>query len=139
MKTPVSKKVCYFLAIYEDRDSGGYWTRFAEFPAADQGETIEDAVAAATVFLQDIVDEYGSMKKPLPKPLGIEAFRKKLDPEDGEPVCIAPVFVFPPAPAVRIQITAKANQIAAIDEYARAHSQTRSQVLINSALEAIRA
>ena len=43
MKTPQSKKMMFFLAIYK-ADEGGYWSRFTEFPAADQGETLQDTV-----------------------------------------------------------------------------------------------
>lgn len=137
MKTPQVAKVCYFAAVYADPD-GGYWTKFADFPAFDQGETIEDAVRQLTIFLQDIIDEKSRLKQKLPAPSGIEEFKKKLAPQDGEVVCIVPVFAYLSSPAVRVQITAKANQIAAIDEYARQHNLTRSDVLINSALAAIR-
>ena len=138
MKTPQGKRVMYFLAVYA-AEEGGYWTRFVDFPAADQGETLEEALANAADFLQDIVDKYAKvMKKPLPAPLSIEEFTARLDPADGKPVCVVPIFAWPPAPAVRIQITAKANQIAEIDTYARAHDLTRSEVLIQSALTAIR-
>ena len=134
MKTPRCKKVMYFLAVYA-AEEGGYWTRFVEFPAADQGETLEEAIENATDFLQGIVDDYAkTMKEPLPEPLSIEEFKKRLDPADGNPVCIVPIFVCPPSPVVRVQITAKANQIAEIDAYARAHDLTRSEFLIQSAL-----
>lgn len=137
MKTPKAARVCYYLAIYKDVKSG-YWSRFVDFPAADQGETIEETVLQSTAFLQGIVDEYARKKQKLPVPSDIEEFKRKLDKDDGEVVCIAPVFAYPPSPAIRIQITAKANQIAAIDEYARSNRLTRSDVLIQSALSAIR-
>lgn len=138
MKTPNAKKLMYFLAVYK-AEEGGFWSRFVEFPAADQGETLEDAVTQATVFLEGIVKDYAkNMKAPLPEPLTIEEFKKKLDPSDGEPVCIVPIFVYPPSPAVRIQLTAKANQIAELDAYAREHNLTRSELMISSTLDYIR-
>lgn len=137
MKTPENKKVCYFAAIYPDKD-GGYWTRFVDFPATSQGDMIEDAIQQLTVFLQDIVDEMGKLKKDLPVPTRIEDVKAKLDPEDGDAVCIVPVFAYLPSPTIRVQITARANKIAAIDAYAKAHSLNRSELLIESTLAAIR-
>ena len=138
MKTPNAKKMMYFLAIYR-AEEGGFWSRFVDFPAADQGDTIEDAVTQATVFLDGIIKEYSkNIKNDLPEPLTIEEFKKKLDPSDGEPVCIVPIMVYPPSPTVRIQLTAKANQIAEIDSYAREHNLTRSELMTLSSIEYIR-
>ena len=138
MKTPKSKKVCYFFAIYK-AEEGGYWGRFVDFPAADQGETIDDILYQATDFLQGILDEYDKTGESIPAPSDIETFRSKLDPEDGTPVCISPVLAYPPSPSVRVQITAKASQIAEIDRFARANAMTRSEFLIQSALRAAKA
>ena len=138
MKTPRSKKVCYFFAIYK-AEEGGYWGRFVDFPAADQGETIDDILCQATDFLQGILEEYDKLGLPITPPSDIETFRSKLDPEDGTPVCISPVLAYPPSPSVRVQITAKASQIAEIDRFARANSMTRSEFLIHSALQAAKA
>ena len=138
MKTPRAKKVCYFFAIYK-AEEGGYWGRFVDFPAAEQGETIDDILYQATDFLQGIIDEYDKLGLPISPPSDIETFRSKLDPEDGIPVCISPVLAYPPSPSVRIQITAKASQIAEIDRFARANAITRSEFLIQSALRAAKA
>ena len=138
MKTPRAKKVCYFFAIYK-AEEGGYWGRFVDFPAAEQGETIDDILYQATDFLQGIIDEYDKLGLPISPPSDIETFRSKLDPEDGTPVCVSPVLAYPPSPSVRIQITAKASQIAEIDRFARANALTRSEFLIQSALRAAKA
>ncbi len=138
MKTPRAKKVCYFFAIYK-AEEGGYWGRFVDFPAAEQGETIDDILYQATDFLQGIIDEYDKLGLPISPPSDIETFRSKLDPEDGTPVCVSPVLAYPPSPSVRIQITAKARQIAEIDRFARANAITRSEFLIQSALRAAKA
>lgn len=137
--TPDTKKMIYFLAVYP-AEEGGFWTRFVDFPAADQGESVEDAILQSSTFLQDIVDCYAeTVKKPLPVPTPIENFRAKLDPEDGEPLCIVPVTVYPPAKTQRINITGKANLFAKIDDYAKRHHLTRSDLMISSTLEYIQA
>jgi len=138
MRTPKSRKVCYFFAIYK-AEEGGYWGRFVDFPAADQGETIDEILYQAGDFLQDILDENEKLGIPTPKPSDIDTFRSKLDPEDGTPVCISPVLAYPPSPSVRVQITAKANQLSEIDQYAKANDMTRSEFLIQSALRVARA
>lgn len=48
--TPDTKKLIYFLAIYP-AEEGGFWTRFVDFPAADQGESVEDAILQSSAFL----------------------------------------------------------------------------------------
>lgn len=139
MKTPKTKKLMYFAAVYAAPE-GGYTTVLADFPAYDQGETMEEAIAETEEFLQGIVDQYSKATgKKLPKPSAIEEFKAKLDPADGVPVCIAPVFAFPHAPAARIQLTTKVNFLSMIDDYARRHHMTRSDLMITSTLEFIRA
>ena len=138
MKTPKTKKVCYFFAIYK-AEEGGYWGRFVDFPAADQGDTIDEILYQASEFLQGILENYEKANLEIAPPSDIETFRSKLDPEDGVPVCISPVLAYPPSPSVRVQITAKANQLSEIDQYARANDMTRSEFLIQSALRAARA
>ncbi len=139
MKKTSTKKLMYFVAVYSAAE-GGYTTVIADFPAYDQGETIEDAIAQATDFVQGIVDEYtAATGKELPPASDIETFKKKLDPEYGEPVCISPVFALPPSPTVRIQLTAKENRIAEIDRYARQSGRTRSDVMIAATIDYIRA
>lgn len=54
-------------------------------------------------------------------------------------LCIVPVTVYPPAKTQRINITGKANLFAKIDDYAKRHHLTRSDLMISSTLEYIRA
>ncbi len=100
MRKTNAKKLMYFVAVYAAAE-GGYTTVIADFPAYDQGETIEDAIMQATDFLQGIVDGYtAATGQALPEASSIETFKSKLNPEDGEPVCISPIFAFPPANVV---------------------------------------
>ncbi len=137
MKTPRTEKLMYFVAIYKDA-SGGYWAHFADFPATDQGETIEETIAQAGEFLEGIAAHYADSGEALPRPSTLDEAKAKLDPADGTPECFAPVFVYPPSPTVRIQLTARANKIAEIDDYARRKKLTRSELMINASLNYIR-
>lgn len=139
MKTPETRKVMYLMAVYPAKE-GGYWTRFVDFPAADQGETLEETLENAADFLQGIVDNYAKvMKKPLPPASSVEDFKKKLDPADGEPVCIMPVFAVLPSPTVRIQLTAGADAIRIIDSFARKSGRARSRLMVDATLDYIHA
>ena len=132
MKTPYVKKLMYFVAIYKN-GKDGYWSRFCDFPAADQGETIEETILNSTIFLDSIIQNFQATKSlKLPKAMDIQEFKKNLDPKDGEPVCITPVFVYPPSLTVRIQLTGKANHIEVIDNYAKSNHLTRSGQLYSS-------
>ena len=138
MRTPDSSKKMFFLAIYKDSEKG-YWTRFVDFPAADQGETIEDAVENSTKMLESIIHQYSVVcKKSLPDPLPLAEFKKSLDPSDGPVECIVPIFIYPPSPPVRIQITGKVHEFNKIDIYAKSKHLTRSELMIKATLDYIR-
>lgn len=111
---------------------------FCDFPAADQGETIEETILNSTIFLDSIIQNFQATKSlKLPKAMDIQEFKKNLDPKDGEPVCITPIFVYPPSPTVRIQLTGKANQIEVIDNYAKSNHLSRSELMITATLNYI--
>lgn len=134
-----SKSLTYYLAIYSD-ETGLFWTKFADFDClVDQGETVEDAIAQSTMFLDSTVEYMTEHNKPLPQPSTVLEFKKKLDPEDGEPLCIVPVTVYPPAKTERINITGKGEVFARIDDYAKRHHLTRSELMVNATIEYIRA
>ena len=68
-----------------------------------------------------------------------EEIKAKLDPAAGDPLCIVPVTVYPPAQTQRINITGKGDVFARISDYARRHHLTRSELMINATLEHIKA
>ena len=133
-----SKKLTYFLAVYED-ESQKYWTTFADFDCVvDQGDTIEEAIANSTDFLDATAIHMIKTNTPFPKPSKIIDFKKKLDPADGEPICLVPVTVYPPAKTERINITGKSNVFAEITDYAKKHHLTRSDLMIQATMDYIK-
>lgn len=133
-----SKKLTYFLAVYED-ESQKYWTTFADFDClVDQGDTIEEAIANSTAFLDATAIHMVETNTPFPKPSKIIDFKKKLDSADGEPICLVPVTVYPPAKTERINITGKSNVFAEITDYAKKHHLTRSDLMIQATMEYIK-
>lgn len=138
MKTPSPKRT-YYLAIYE-AEEGGAWTSFADFDCLiDQGETVEDAIKQSTIFLESVLEDRVAHGEQCPEPSEIHDFIRKLDPEDGTPLCIVPVTVFFPTKTVRVNITGKDAVFAQIDDYAKWHHMTRSELMINATLNHIAA
>lgn len=135
-----AKKKIYLIAIYPD-ENGFCMAKFPDFPelAADFGKNFDDCVLESSRFLDDVIADKVERGKPIPEPTPATAIRSKLDPADGEPICIVPVTVYPPAKTERINITGKGDVFARIDGYAKRHHLTRSDLMISSTLEFIKA
>ena len=134
----MNKRV-YYAAVYSDGD-GGFLARFPDFPemAADYGHNFNDCVEQCTNFLVDVVAYMIENNQELPKASSGDVAIAKLDPQDGEVMCLVPVVIYPPAPTKRINITGKEDVFARIDDYAKAHHITRSELMINATLEYMR-
>lgn len=135
-----AKKKIYLIAIYPD-ENGCCMAKFPDFPelAADFGKNFDDCVLESSRFLDDVIADKVERGKPIPEPTSAAEFKEKLDPADGEPICIVPVTVYPPAKTERINITGKGDVFARIDDYAKRHHLTRSELMISSTLEFIKA
>lgn len=135
-----TKKKIYLIAVYPD-ENGCCMAKFPDFPelAPDFGKNFEDCVLESSRFLDTVIAEKVERGKPIPEPTPATEFRDKLDPADGEPLCVVPVTVFLPAKTERINITGKSDVFARINDFARRHHLTRSELMINATLEHIRA
>ena len=135
-----AKKKTYLIAIYPD-EKGYCMAKFPDFPelAPDFGKNFEDCVLESSRFLDAVISDKVERGKPIPEPTPPLAFKAKLDPDDGEPLCIVPVTVCLPAKTERINITGKGDIFARINDYARRHHLTRSELMIRSTLEYIQA
>ena len=133
------EKKIYLIAIYPD-EKGCYMSKFPDFPelAADYGKNFEDCVLQSSRFLDEVIADKVERGKSIPKPTPARELRAKLNPEDGEPLCIVPVTVYPPEKTERINITGKGNVFALIDDYAKRHHLTRSELMITSTMEFIK-
>ena len=135
-----AKKKTYLIAVYPD-ENGCCMAKFPDFPelAPDFGKNFEDCVLESSRFLDAVIADKVERNKPIPDPTSATEFRAKLDPADGEPLCVVPVTVFLPAKTERINITGKSDVFARIDAYAKRHHLTRSDLMIRSTLEYIQA
>ena len=128
-------KKTYYLAVYED-ETGGFTGDFADFECViDQGDTLEQVVANTRDLLNFFIADMIENNVELPEPSDGKTFKAKLE---KEPFCIVPVAVYPPEKTERINITAAGNLLAEITDYAKAHKISRSELMVNAALEHIR-
>lgn len=134
------EKKIYLIAIYPD-ENGCCMAKFPDFPelAADFGKDFEDCVLESARFLDDVIADKIERGKPIPEPSSAAEIKAKLDPADGEPLCIVPVTVYPPAKTERINITGKGDVFARINDYAKRHHISRSELMIDATLDYIRA
>lgn len=133
------QKRVYYAAVYADED-GGFVARFPDFPemVADFGGDFNDCVEKCSKFLVDVVDYMTENNEKLPVASSGDMAIAKLDPADGAHLCLVPVVVYPPAPTKRINITGKEDVFARIDDYAKTHHLTRSELMINATIEYMR-
>ena len=139
MANKTNRKRIYYVAVYPD-ENGCYMMTFPDFPdmAADFGKTFEDCVISGKEFLNDVISVMVENGESLPEPTPPEMLRQKLDMSRDDLLCIVPVTVYPPAKTERINITAAGNLLAEITDYAKAHKISRSELMVNAALEYIR-
>ena len=131
----MNKRV-YYAVVYAVA-GGGFIARFPDFPemVAEFGSDFNACVEECSKFLVDVVEYMTENKEELPVASSGDMAIAKLDPADGEPLCLVPVVVYPPAQTKRINITGKEDVFARIDDYAKAHHITRSELMINATLE----
>lgn len=93
-----AKKTIYLIAIYPD-ENGCCMAKFPDFPelAPDFGKDFENCVLESSRFLDEVIADKVERGEAIPEPTPMEGIRGKLDPADGEPICIVPVTVCPPA------------------------------------------
>lgn len=134
----MNKRV-YFAAIYSHED-GGFIARFPDFPelVADFGSDFNDCVENCSSFLIDVVDYMVENNEELPAASSGDVAVNKLKREDGDFKCLVPVIVYPPAKTKRINITGKEDVFIRIDDYARIHHVTRSELMIKATLDYMR-
>ena len=133
-------KKIYLIAVYPD-ENGCCMAKFPDFPelAADFGKNFEDCVLESSRFLDEVIADKIERGKPVPEPSAAAEIKAKLDPADGEPLCIVPVTVYPPAKTERINITGKGDVLARINDYAKRHHISRSELMIGATLDYIKA
>ena len=104
------------LVTLTDRAADERQTNMMMFDKAGSMKNVESLAKAIQVAVQTQRDLFRLPTLDQDFRKKAEAQRKreikaKLDPENGEPLCIVPVTVYPPARTERINITGKSNSI----------------------------
>lgn len=129
-------KRTYFLAVYEN-EHGKFNGDFADFECVvDEGDTLEELISNAKELLNFTVADMVEHNQALPKPSNGREFKAKLE---RNPFCVVPVTIYPPAKTERINITAPGDKIAEITDYAKRNKLSRSELMVNTTIEYIRA
>ena len=133
------RRLVYYVAVYPD-ENGCYMVTFPDFPemAPDFGKDFDDSLLSAAQFLDEMIADMVEHGRALPKPTPPEQVIRSLPPQNSELLCLVPVTVYPPAKTERINITGKGDVFARIDDFARRHHLTRSELMINATLEHIK-
>ena len=135
-KDMIMDKKTYFLAVYEN-ELGTFSGTFADFECVcDDGDTLEELISNAKELLNFTIADMVEHGMELPAPSNGRAFKAKLE---REPFCVVPVNVYPPAKTERINITAPGDKLAEITDYAKRNRLSRSELMVNAALDYIRA
>ena len=136
MKKIETQKRIYYVAVYPD-ENGCYMMTFPDFPemAADYGKSFEDCIFSGRDFLNDVISEMIENGETLPNATPPEHLRSKLDISRDDLFCILPLTVYLPSKTERINITGKADIFAKINDYAKIHHVTRSELMIKATME----
>ncbi len=121
----------YIAYLHKDRGSD-FGVSFPDFPGCvTAGRTLEEArqmaVEALTLHLAGMIED----SEALPEPSTLDALAK--DPAMRGAVAFL-VSAEAPEKTVRVNITARASQIEAIDRLARKAGMTRSAYMVQSAV-----
>lgn len=136
----MEKGIIYYVAVYPD-EKGHFMMTFPDFPdmAADYGRNFQDCIISGRDFLNDVICEMVENGESLPEPTDPQHLREKIGSDINDLLCIVPVTVYPPAKTERINITGKGDVFARINDFAKMHHITRSELMITATLNYINA
>ena len=137
----MGKSKVYYVAIYPD-EKGYFMMTFPDFPdmAPDYGKNFDECIISGRNFLNDVISEMVENGEQLPEPTDPRHLRDKIGSQGNkELLCIVPVTVYPPAKTERINITGKGDVFARINDFAKMHHVTRSELMIKATMDYINA
>lgn len=125
----------YIALLHKDAHSD-YGVSFPDFPGCvTAGRTLEEARTLATEALGLHVEGMVEDGQALPDPSALDTVMAIR--ENRAAVAFLVALAEPPGPRVRVNITLSAADLAAIDQYAASHGQSRSGFLVAAARRAL--
>jgi predicted RNase H-like HicB family nuclease len=121
-----------FIAYVRREQEGGYGVRFPDFPEClAQGKTMEEARERAGDALTRQLTAMVELGKPLPVASTLDDLADNLAMQGTVALLVS---AEPPEKTVRVNITARASQLEAIDRLAKMAGMTRSAFLVQTAM-----
>ncbi len=121
-----------FIAYVRKDLAGGYGVRFPDFPEClAQGKTMEEARRRASDALARQLTVMVELGKSLPVPSTLDDLADDLAIQGAVALLVS---AEPPEKTVRVNITARASQVEAIDRLAKMAGMTRSAFLVQTAM-----
>lgn len=133
------KKMTYFMLVHKG-EKFGFWCEFPDLPGCmTDGDDLEDLMKNAADALESWLEAAGERSLPIPEASDAEALKKKADECDAPVLFVAQVTGYLPDEPVRINITGSKSKIAEITAFAKRTKRSRSELMIDAALDYIRA
>ncbi len=125
-----------YLALVREED-GGYTVSFPDIPgcyteADSVSELLSNATEALSGHIKCMVDDGDN----IPEPSSLKSV-KVLAKKEKDVAIVFPVDIYMPRKTERINITTTGDKLEAIDNYAKKHRISRSELIVNAALEFI--
>jgi predicted RNase H-like HicB family nuclease len=135
------KKVTYFMLVHDGgAGDGGFWCEFPDLTGCmTDGDDFDDLMKNARDAMTSWLEAAEERKLNIHAPSNAETIKKKSD-ECEEPVLfVVPVTGYLGDETIRINVTAPESKIAEITAFAKKVGRTRSELMVDTTLDYIRA
>ena len=135
------KKVTYFMFVHDGgAGDGGFSCEFPDLPCCmTDGDDFDDLMKNARDAMESWLEVTVDDGAPLPVPSTPKELKKKAN-ESEEPVLfVVPVTGYLGDETIRINVTAPESKIAEITAFAKKVGRTRSELMVDTTLDYIRA
>ena len=131
-------KSTYLALVYKDAKSGKLWCHFPDVKGAvTEGKDFDELQAMAEDVLLEYIADFQKEKRPLPECTAVDAIMAKADADNGTPLCVLPVTVYPASKTIQIALTGPEDKLAIIKEFAASCGTTRSAFMVEASMEKI--
>lgn len=135
------EKRIYFMFVHDGGDgAGGLSCEFPDLPGCmTDGDDLEDLMRNAADALDSWLGAAEELGQAIPAPSGADALASKAASCEEPVLFLVPVVGYLSDAPVRINITSTEAKIAEITEFAKRVGRSRSELMVEAALEYVRA
>lgn len=133
------EKKMYCMFVHKDNEAG-YWCDFPDLPGCfSDGDNLEDLMKNAANALELWLESAIAHNEALPESSDAVELKKKADASEFPVLLTVPVTGYLKDEPERINITSTKSKIAEITAFAKRVKRTRSELMVNTTLDYIRA